>query len=231
LTDTYAHHVAVLGNYCTPQFPLLLAATAVTAMISARALNRVFVPINAILLVSNLILSIVLMSVLNTGRIALASSLNYALSLGLLMATLIRRAVINTDKASLPRFVIPYALLTRAGAAVFVGDLRVTKNTGLTQYAASIEARVHLLDYRMVKFARSVPLDRKRVNGITKWPLRQVLLPPALFERPKQGFAVRIFAWLRGGLRSRAADLLDDPSVGNYLDASSVRKLRSGTDQ
>jgi asparagine synthase (glutamine-hydrolysing) len=50
-------------------------------------------------------------------------------------------------------------------------------------------------------------------------------VPPALFERPKQGFAVPISAWLRGGLRSWAADLLDDPSVGNYLDASRVRKL------
>jgi len=150
LTDTNAHHVAVLANYYAPQFPLLLAATAATAMISGRALNRVFVPINAILLVSNLILSIILMTVLSTGGIALASSLTYALSLGLLMATLIRRGVVSADRTSLLRFVTPFALLTCAGAVVFAGDLRVTKNTGLMQYAG---ATLVVIVFLVVAFA------------------------------------------------------------------------------
>jgi asparagine synthase (glutamine-hydrolysing) len=121
---------------------------------------------------------------------------------------------------------LPNFMMLRDLRSYLVDD--VLTKVDRASMAVSIEARVPLLDHRVVEFAWSLPLDRKWVNGITKWPLRQVLakhVPPALFERPKQGFAVPISAWLRGGLRSWAADLLDDPSVGNYLDASRVRKL------
>lgn len=94
--------------------------------------------------------------------------------------------------------------------------------------AVSIEARVPVLDHRVVEFAWRLPLDRKWVDGVAKWPLRQVLarhVPPALFERPKQGFGVPISAWLRGGLRSWAEELLNDPGVGTYLDAKRARQL------
>ena len=94
--------------------------------------------------------------------------------------------------------------------------------------AVSLEARVPLLDHRVVEFAWQLPLERKWVDGATKWPLRQVLLkgvPPNLFERPKRGFAVPISAWLRGGLRSWAEDLLNDPQVSVHLDANRVRRL------
>ena len=94
--------------------------------------------------------------------------------------------------------------------------------------AVSIEARVPLLDHRVVEFAWRLPPDRKVVNGIAKWPLKQVLarqVPAALFDRPKRGFAVPISRWLRTDLREWGEAVLQDPAADEYLDVGRVRSL------
>lgn len=82
--------------------------------------------------------------------------------------------------------------------------------------AFSLEARVPLLDHRVVEFGMSLPLEYKLHNGVSKKILRDVLykhVPKELIERPKMGFGIPVAEWLRGPLREWAEALLNEKSL------------------
>lgn len=94
----------------------------------------------------------------------------------------------------------------------------------------SLEARIPLLDHRVIEFAWRLPLSiRLRGGAGTKWPMRQVLyryVPQSLVDRPKRGFHMPVADWLRGPLRDWAEALLDERRLREegMLDPKEIRQ-------
>jgi asparagine synthase (glutamine-hydrolysing) len=85
--------------------------------------------------------------------------------------------------------------------------------------AVSIEARVPLLDYRIVEFALNLPPHMKLNGSRTKSILRNAvkgLVPDLVLEKPKQGFSIPMKHWLRTSLRSMMLDLLSKDSLNKH---------------
>jgi asparagine synthase (glutamine-hydrolysing) len=94
--------------------------------------------------------------------------------------------------------------------------------------SVGLETRVPMLDHRVFEFAAKLPMSMLRREGVSKWPLRQVLhryVPRSLVERPKMGFGVPIGTWLRGDLAEWADGLLSPAALSDgYFDADLVSK-------
>jgi len=99
--------------------------------------------------------------------------------------------------------------------------------------AVSLEARVPLLDHRVVEFAASLPTSWLVQGGQGKMPLRRLLhahVPRELVDRPKMGFGVPLDLWLKAELRPWAEALLDETAMrrAGMLDARMVQRLWRG---
>ena len=96
--------------------------------------------------------------------------------------------------------------------------------------AVSLEARVPLLDHRVVELAFRLPRSMRLRDGQGKWILRQILaryLPRQMFERPKMGFGIPIGQWLKEPLRDWAEELLSVSALeaDGLLRASPIRQV------
>jgi asparagine synthase (glutamine-hydrolysing) len=80
--------------------------------------------------------------------------------------------------------------------------------------AASVEARVPLLDRPLVEWAMRLP-DEHKVRGfegkVLLKRLARKLLPAEVVDRPKVGFTVPLSPWFRGPLRPLLEDTLLSP--------------------
>lgn len=89
-------------------------------------------------------------------------------------------------------------------------DLLVKVDRASMRY--SLEARVPLLDHRLVAFALNVHPSLKIRGKDFKYLLKQVLfdmVPRTYFERPKWGFGMPLNTWLRKDLRHLVDDYLN----------------------
>ncbi len=96
--------------------------------------------------------------------------------------------------------------------------------------AVSLEARVPLLDHRVIEYSWRLPRNALIRGSTSKWLLRQVLwryVPRALIERPKAGFAIPIGDWIRGPLSEWADDLLSETALQStgLFDVALVRGM------
>lgn len=96
--------------------------------------------------------------------------------------------------------------------------------------ANSIEARVPLLDYRLVEFAESLPPEYKLKLFTAKYLHKRAVekwLPKTVVYRKKKGFDNPMHKWLRGRLRSVLEENLfgSDSCIRDYFDVTYVREL------
>jgi asparagine synthase (glutamine-hydrolysing) len=96
--------------------------------------------------------------------------------------------------------------------------------------AHSLEARVPLLDHKLVEFAATIPphllLQGQRTKHIFKRAMRGIV-PEAIIERRKQGFALPLAHWFQGELNGFVHDLLLAPvsRARHIFDPAYIEKL------
>src|SRR5690606_32578662 len=79
--------------------------------------------------------------------------------------------------------------------------------------AYSVEVRSPFLDYRVIEYARTLPMDFRYQKGRQKRILRDILndyIPEEVFNQPKKGFAVPIGEWMRKELKDEILTTLND---------------------
>ncbi|MBN2312016.1 MAG: asparagine synthase (glutamine-hydrolyzing) [Candidatus Hydrogenedentes bacterium] len=98
--------------------------------------------------------------------------------------------------------------------------------------ANSLEARVPILDHRLVEFAATVPFSLKLKGRTSKRLVKHALrsiLPPELLRQRKQGFGIPIHRWFReeDGLRGHFEELVlgERARAGRFLKRQSMRAL------
>lgn len=79
--------------------------------------------------------------------------------------------------------------------------------------AVSLEARVPLLDHKLIEFVNSIPASLKLSGFETKYIFKQAVrdfVPLEILDRPKQGFGVPVQEWINQQLRDRIHQTLTD---------------------
>jgi asparagine synthase (glutamine-hydrolysing) len=100
--------------------------------------------------------------------------------------------------------------------------------------ANSLELRVPFLDHALVEWAAKLPLAWKVGSRSAGYSSKRILrefarkrLPDSIITRPKRGFPVPAYEWLRTGLKSWIEDLLCAPGcrMAEYCEPSALRRI------
>jgi len=116
---------------------------------------------------------------------------------------------------------------------------RILRNFDVHSMGHGVEARMPLLDWRVVCYAFSVPDESKVAGGYAKRLLREAMrgvLPEAVrLRRDKLGYNAPVAQWLHGGLGDWLWDEVNDPEFlrselwdGRALLALAAAKRQSG---
>jgi asparagine synthase (glutamine-hydrolysing) len=96
--------------------------------------------------------------------------------------------------------------------------------------ASSVEVRSPFLDYRIVEFARKLPVEYRFKGTLRKRILRDILsdyIPENVFNQPKKGFSVHLADWIRGPLKNDFTTYLKKEKLTKIenLDVDKIQKL------
>ena len=96
--------------------------------------------------------------------------------------------------------------------------------------AYSVEVRSPLLDYRIIAFARTLPVNFRLHGKIRKRILRDILtdfIPEKVFDQPKKGFAVPLDQWIRNELKEEISFYISKEKLAKIpnLDIAKIDKM------
>ena len=94
--------------------------------------------------------------------------------------------------------------------------------------AYGVEVRSPFLDYRVIEFARTLPISYRIKNGKRKRILKDILsqyIPENIFDVPKKGFAIPLSQWVRNELREDIEIHLNDNFL-NSLKCLNTKKFK-----
>ena len=113
---------------------------------------------------------------------------------------------------------------------VLVNDM--LRKVDAMSMANSLEVRTPFLDYRVVNFAFSLPVDFKIDGQLKKKILQDAFrneLPEEVYNRPKHGFEVPLLSWFKNELKSTIEnDLLGDDFIKEQgiFNLSAIQQLK-----
>lgn len=90
------------------------------------------------------------------------------------------------------------------------------RDTDVMSMAHSLEARVPLIDHKLVEFAVRIPAEMKLRGRRSKWVFAEALrdlVPAEVIRRPKRGFEMPVAAWMRAELRPMLEDVFSTESI------------------
>jgi len=96
--------------------------------------------------------------------------------------------------------------------------------------ASSVEVRSPFLDYRIIEFARKLPVKYRFKGSVRKKILRDVLaqyIPEKIFDQPKKGFSIPLADWIRDSFKDEFSTYLKTDKLMQIenLDITKIQRL------
>ena len=96
--------------------------------------------------------------------------------------------------------------------------------------AYSVEVRSPFLDYRVVEYARSLPVNFRFQSWKRKRILRDILkdfIPEKIFDLPKKGFSIPLADWIRNELKEEISFYMTKEKLAQIpnLDIAKINKM------
>ena len=96
--------------------------------------------------------------------------------------------------------------------------------------SSSVEVRSPFLDYRIIEFARSLPIKYRLYGSTRKRILRDILsnyIPEPVFDKPKKGFSIPLAGWIRDSFKDEFSKYLKTDKLKpiKNLDIAKIQRL------